>query len=160
MISLGLFPLDIVGPQFHDQQDLRARNEQSSLSPLSFVSLGLSCTTVLLYELLDSETKVQRVRSYGLYILHYVRPFCRRCPLRVFELFSLDFALQYHCTSGRMQVDCASWIRWCTRGGPRAFTRRDTRRPRVQLVLKRAEERSTIAMRYFPDPKLLVQTTK
>ena len=72
MISLGLFPLDIVGPQFHDQQDLRARNEQSSLSPLSFVSLGLSCTTVLLYELLDPETKVQRVRSYGLYIFHYI----------------------------------------------------------------------------------------
>ena len=91
MISLGLFPLDIVGPQFHDQQDLRARNEQSSLSPLSFVSLGLSCTTVLLYELLDSETKVQRVRSYGLYILHYVRPFCRRCPLRVFGIIFFRF---------------------------------------------------------------------
>ena len=28
------------------------------------------------------------------------------------ELFSLDITLQYRATSGRMQADCGSWIRW------------------------------------------------
>ena len=48
------------------------------------VALPQYRTTNCMYELLDSETKVQRFDSTGLCIA--LPPFCRRCRLRIFGI--------------------------------------------------------------------------
>ena len=50
---------------------------------------------LLLYELLDPETKVQRVRSYGLSILHSLLSVDVVLGVS-WELLRLDIALQYY----------------------------------------------------------------
>ena len=82
--------MTLVVPQFHYQYGLRSRKTLLSVTVVLciFWTFSFDVAQVLLNELLDPETKVQRVRSYGLSILHYLLSvdvvFCvssELCPL-------------------------------------------------------------------------------
>ena len=113
-VSLGLFPLDValVIPQFHYQQDVRARKIVLSVTIVLriFRNVSLDIAKVLLYELLDPQTKVQRVRSFGLQIWHNLL-FVDFVVFVSLELSTSGTALKYF-AGGCKYIYCDSWIRW------------------------------------------------
>ena len=82
-------------------------------------SLDVALQYYCMYELLDPETTVQRVRPYALYIRIALLFNSFPSTLSSGYLWNclLDIALQctVSTTPGKMKVDCGSWIPWLVR---------------------------------------------